>query len=356
LGCAAQNFERHGHERGIHHSRHQHGEAPSAPPPPCVLGACTSALPTVRMATNKLYHRFREALCNPPACDYYQDDWHMYRIGDMVSLGFLATRPVTDWAGSKWTASTWPTSLMAEFLNRTYLQDWDHPDITIKREAALRTLLEVINKRPPVAHEGGTTIHLRVGDVLDGGRATAFPIARQLCVRKIQGANSSTAKSNGFIYYGGHYAEPLPYWKTIATQLLNAGVHEVVMVVGGSREWENSGKLPTVRSKAYAESPRSCAYTQAVVTYLSQFVRIKAIQNSDPDTDFILAARSKIYVPSGTGMYDQLVGHMVLLQNNTVLRPTKVNGQTIGWEHIPECANASTAPPETVIGQIHCSV
>ena len=122
------------------------------------------------------------------------------------------------------------------------------------------------------------------------------------------------------------------------------------MVVGGSREWHDA-TLPERPEASFEESLRSCAYVEAVAAYISQRMRVVAIQNSDPDTDFVFLARSSHFASSGAGQFSALLNRLVEKNGGKSYRASTYHGDTIGWRRLPECYNLSES-----IAQLECSV
>ena len=82
-------------------------------------------------------------------------------------------------------------------------------------------------------------------------------------------------------------------------------------------------------------------------------MRVVAIQNSDPDTDFVFLSRSSHFATSGNGQFSNLIGQLVGMNGGKVYRASNNHGRAIGWHDVAACHSSAN---HSGIDQIECSV
>lgn len=212
-------------------------------------------------------------------------------------------------------------SLAAEYIRR--MPEGEFGNITLMHN--------IINEKfPESTHEGYVSIHLRLGDVLDGSSRDVDDI--------LTSSPLPTLEHFGLVRPVFHvYAPNLMYYKNVISRL-KKGTTSHVVFVGGSRDPDHSAK--------------SCAYLRAVARlFISHGFSVEYRLGKTPDEDLAYLSRSSILVPSGGG-FSKLAslltrenGGQVLQANNDFCYDLYVPDGCPHDIQQNECCHASWTPP-----------
>ena len=147
---------------------------------------------------------------------------------------------------------------------------------------------------------------MRVGDVIDHDVHT---VQQMLC---------APVTATGRSISRHIYARPMAHYALAARALTDMGIRTVTLVVGSIypvKDADQSAGPPNLKS---------CAYVQAVATFLRRSNLTVGIRNTSPDADFAWMSSSAVYIPSGGG-YSELVAAMVRLSRGVVLPMPQMN-------------------------------
>lgn len=222
--------------------------------------------------------------------------WNYYRIGDMVAMYAERVDGDTEW----YHCHNWPTSLACLYMKAT------------KRENDFALLARIIRERFSDREGPGpnaATVHLRVGDVLNGWGAGDKSIADVLngspvCARVWTDDN-----------HGGMnrmcYVKTLDYYRWVITQLPESV--GVIYLVAGSHDQNIDYDA---RSSEYIRRVRDF--------FVSKGYWVGMRLGQPPDDDLVFVAKSKYFVQGGGG-YSLLLSGVNEAMGGTVLMTDDVS-------------------------------
>ena len=202
----------------------------------------------------------------------YNSDMHKYRIGDMVR-GIHLERP----DGKEWHMKNYPGTIVYDYFKAT------------SKPNDMKTLNFIIQKRLfKLDKINGTTLHLRVGDVID---------------RDEEHSVSDMIKKPVLFHGYRQYVTSWPKLKSLLDKL-PTNIKDIT-IFAGSHNIEN----PT----------KSCEYIDRMTKLLTnQGYRVKLRLGYHPDEDLVLMTTAPFFIPSGGG-FSKLVNDIRKSNNMKII-------------------------------------
>jgi hypothetical protein len=205
----------------------------------------------------------RHHIYKPPItdCSLFTGDV-LYRLGDMVGTSWRYEQ-----GGEDYHYENFPDSIASEYMRTT------------KKQFDTEVLTDIVRRRGcEDIQENTAVIHLRVGDVIELNPASVLEILTK------------------YTYMNEHkfsnYTPPLKYLNTKISKLRDLGIVNIIIVAG---------------SHIDMATPKSCLYISAVVNYFeSEGFLVSTRLGQNADTDFLLMANAKVFIPSTNGWFTRM--------------------------------------------------
>jgi len=241
--------------------------------------AASSQTPTIRERGLALGASLElpSGAANPADPAVYSDAWEGYRLGDMV-VDEIYRKDTSN--GEDFHITHFPGTIAADYLLATHGTvrgvsiDW----------ATLMAVVEAhrLRRTDCTPSKDSLVVHLRVGDVVDGGQ-NEYSVDELLAEQRRQ----SPSKAEW-----SEYSRPASYYEKLVAGAYSAGWHRVVIVAGGLRLGAESQQ----KSMEYIRRVR--AIFEGVQPPLET---IEARIGGDPDCAFMLLAGGAYVCPAGGG-------------------------------------------------------
>jgi hypothetical protein len=205
----------------------------------------------------------RHHIDKPPItdCSLFTGD-ALYRLGDMVGNLWRYEEK-----GEDYHYENFPDSIASEYMRTT------------TKQSDTKVLTDIVKRRRcEDIQENTAVIHLRVGDVIELNPSSVLEILTK------------------YTYTNEHkfsnYTPPLKYFNKKISKLRDLGIVNIIIIAG---------------SHVDMATPKSCLYISAVVNYFeSEGFLVNTRLGQNADTDFILMANAKVFIPSTNGWFTRM--------------------------------------------------